>query len=303
MEVQDTGIGIASEDQERIFEPFVRVGKSRTQGGTGLGLAISKKYVDLMGGNLRVESTPGQGSLFRVEVPVLKVEKSETSESEARPGRVMGLELGQPAYRILIVEDQEANWLLLHRLLENAGFQSQVAREGETAIAKFESWRPHFIWMDWRLPGMDGLEVAQRIRDLDGGREVKIVILSAFAFNEYRDSALQAGADDFLSKPFQAEEIFDYLARHLGVRYVYQSPVNAETPNVLSRESLASLPEVLRKELTNAVISLNVERIAGMIEQISSRDPALGKALALYAERYDFSQILQALEPSEAMRT
>jgi len=303
IEVQDTGIGIASEDQERIFEPFVQVGKSRTQRGTGLGLAITKKYIELMGGALRVESAPGQGSLFRVEVPALKVEKSEMPGSKVHLGQVMGLEPGQPAYRILIVEDQEENWLLLHRLLENAGFELQVAGDGETAIGKFQAWRPHFIWMDWRLPGMDGLEVARRIRVLDGSREVKIVILSAFAFSEYRDRALQAGADDFVSKPFQAEEIFDCLARHLRVGYVYETTANVEIPSVLSQESLTGLPEEVRTELTNAVISLNIERIASLIGRISEQNPALGRTLSRYAARYEFSQILEALQPSEAMRT
>ena len=103
------------------------------------------------------------------------------------------------------------NWLLLQRLLEKMGFLAQVCNDGATGIEKFVTWRPHFIWMDWRLPGMDGLEVTRRIRELDGGRNVKIAILSAFAFNEYRDEALAAGVDDFVSKPFQAEKIFECL--------------------------------------------------------------------------------------------
>jgi signal transduction histidine kinase/CheY-like chemotaxis protein len=300
MEVQDTGIGIASDDQARIFEPFVQAGKSHTQKGTGLGLAITKRYVDLMGGTIQVVSTLGKGSLFRVEIPVLKVEKSEMPDSEIHLGRVIGLEPGQPEYRVLIVEDQEENWLLLHRLLHNAGFQLQVVEDGETAIGKFLTWRPHFIWMDWRLPGMDGLDVARRIRELDGNREVKIVILSAFAFTEYRDNALLAGVDDFVSKPFQAEEIFDCLARHLGARYVYQAAANEEPAGVLSRQSLAGLSEELRNELTQAVISLNVERIGSIIGRISGENPKLGHVLSRYAERYEFSQILQTLQSSGA---
>jgi CheY-like chemotaxis protein len=219
-----------------------------------------------------------------------------------KSGRIIGLEPGQPEYRILIVEDQEENWLLLQRLLESAGFQVQVAENGRSGIEKFVTWRPHFVWMDWRLPDMVGLEAAQRIRELDGGRDVKIVILSAFAFSKYRDEALAAGVDDFMSKPFQAEGIFECLARHLGVRYVYQAGASADITSALKQESLAGLPEELRNELEYAVISLDVERIAGSIDRISRQSPALGRTLSQYAERYEYSSIFDALRSSAVMQ-
>ncbi|MFZ0593533.1 MAG: two-component regulator propeller domain-containing protein [Bryobacteraceae bacterium] len=303
IEVEDTGIGISAVDQARIFEPFVQAAKLSTSKGTGLGLAITKKYVELMGGSLRVDSEPGKGSLFRVEIPVAKLDRSEVpAASVTRGSRVTGLEPGQPEYRLLIVEDREENWLLLHRLLQNAGFQVQVAEDGEAGIEKFRTWQPHFIWMDWRLPGMDGLEVTRRIRELEGGRDVKIAILSAFAFTEYREQAL-AAADDFLSKPFRAEEIFDCLARHLGVRYTYQMAVTERVPGVLEQEALEALPAEVRKELTDAVISLDIERIGSAISRISEQDAALGRVLSQYAERYAYSSILQALQSSEAVRS
>ena len=303
IELEDTGIGISAVDQARIFEPFVRAAKLSTSKGTGLGLAITKKYVELMGGSLRVDSEPGKGSLFRVEIPVAKVDRSEVpAASVTRGSRITGLEPGQPEYRVLIVEDREENWLLLHRLLQNAGFQVQVAEDGATGIEKFRTWRPHFIWMDWRLPGMDGLEATRRIRELEGGHNVKIAILSAFAFTEYREEAL-AAADDFVGKPFRAEEIFDCLARHLGVRYTYQTAVTEKAASALVQEALEALPAELRKELMDAVISLDIERIAGAINRISGQDAALGRVLSQYAERYAYSSILQALQSSEAVRS
>jgi CheY-like chemotaxis protein len=303
MEVQDTGIGILREEQARIFDPFVQAGKLSNQKGTGLGLAITKKYVELMGGTIQVESAPGKGSLFRVEIPVPKVERSEMSASGVQRGRIIGLEPGQPDYRVLIVEDQEENWLLLQQPLENIGFQVQMARDGPAGIEKFLAWWPHFIWMDWRLPGMNGLEVTRRIRKLDGGRDVKIVILSAFAFTEYRNEALAAGVDDYVSKPFQAGEIFDCLARHLGVRYVYQTDTTEKTTSALLHVAVANLPGELRKELAAAVISLDIERIVDVIGRISEQNAALGSTLSQYAERYAYSSILQALRSSQAMRT
>ncbi|MFZ0593534.1 MAG: two-component regulator propeller domain-containing protein [Bryobacteraceae bacterium] len=303
IEVEDTGIGIATVDQARIFEPFVQAAKLSTTKGTGLGLAITKRYVELMGGAIRVDSESGKGSLFRVEIPVAKIESSEVpSTAVTHGGRIIGLAPGQAEYRVLIVEDREENWLLLHRLLQNAGFQVQVAEDGATGIEKFLTWRPHFIWMDWRLPGIDGLEATRRIRDLEGGREVKIAILSAFAFTEYREEAL-ASADDFVGKPFRAEEIFDCLARHLGARYTYQTTVTEKAGGALEQEALEALPAELRKELMDAVISLDIERIAGAITRISGQDAALGRTLSQYAERYAYSSILQALQSSEAVRS
>ncbi|MBV8549810.1 MAG: response regulator [Acidobacteriaceae bacterium] len=303
MEVQDTGVGIGRDDLARIFQPFVQAGKQSTQKGTGLGLAITKMYVELMGGVIQAESAPGKGSLFRVEIPVLKVEGSEMPDAGVHRGRIIGLEPGQPEYRVLIVEDQVENWLLLQRLLENVGFEVRVAGDGAAGIEKFLAWRPHFIWMDWRLPGMNGLEATRRIRELDGGRDVKIVILSAFAFTEYRAEALAAGVDDFVSKPFRAEEIFDCLARRLGVRYTYQTASTQKTAGALGLEALAGLPMELRKELADAVITLDIERVAVVIDRISGQNGALGRTLSQYAERYAYSSILQALRSSEPVET
>jgi signal transduction histidine kinase/CheY-like chemotaxis protein len=297
LEVQDTGIGIANSEQARIFDPFVQAGKLRTQKGTGLGLAITKKYVELMGGTIRVESTLGKGSLFRVEIPVLKVDSSEMPPASFRRGRIIGLEHGQPEYRVLIVEDQEENWVLLQQLLESTGFQIQVAETGAGGIDKFRRWRPHFIWMDWRLPDMDGLEVTRCIRKLEGG-DVKIAILSAYAFSDYRDEALAAAVDDFVSKPFTPEEIFDCLERHLGVNYTYQEAAPKKIFNRLWYEELANLPAELRKELADSVNLLDSERIAKVIQHISEQDAALGNTLMQFADKYEYSSILKALQSS-----
>ena len=298
IEVQDTGIGIAEAEQARIFEPFIQAGKLSAQKGTGLGLAITKKFVELMGGNIRVESELGEGSSFRVELPVLKLEQVELP-SETPRGRVTGLEPGQPQYRVLIVEDQRENWRLLQGYLQNAGFQVQVAEDAVTGINKFVAWRPHFIWMDWRLPGMDGLEASRCIRELDGGRDVKIAMLSAYAFGEDVEKAMAAGVDDFVSKPFRADEVFNCLARHLGVRYTYETAVTQTAPGPLSPEAFASLPLELRKELAGAIISLDIDRIAAIITRIAEQNEELGRVLSQHAEQFAYPPILDALQSSE----
>ena len=149
VDVEDTGIGIAPEDQARIFEPFVQVGKPGSQNGTGLGLSITRQFVQMMGGTISVESTPGEGSLFRVECRWNGLKNPKSMDyRKTTAGQIVGLAPGQPEYRILIVEDKRENWLLLQRLLRDAGFQVQVAEDGAQGIEMFRTWRPHLIWMD-----------------------------------------------------------------------------------------------------------------------------------------------------------
>jgi PAS domain S-box-containing protein len=298
IEVIDTGVGIAAEDHQRIFEPFVQVGQAAAQKGTGLGLSITRQYVELMGGVIRVESALGQGSVFRVELPAQSAHSAAMVQSTA-PGTIISLAPDQPDYRVLIVEDIQENWLLLQRLLEQAGFQARVAENGAEGVALFQSWRPHFIWMDRRMPIMDGLEATRRIRALEGGSAVKIAALTASVFDDQRDEIMAAGMDDFVRKPYRPREIFDCLARHLGVRYVYETAdaPSTEEDSALLPAALAGLPSELCQTLNEALIDLNVERIARVVQQIAEHDARLGATLARYANALDFMPVLQALEP------
>lgn len=217
--VEDTGIGIAQGDQQRIFLPFEQLVDMLSQKGTGLGLAITRKFISMMDGSIEVQSCPGKGSLFSF---TLKLAPGKEEAMSIQPGtyhRAVALEAGQPEWRILIAEDQEDNLLLLKSILEGAGFKVLSVKDGVATLAAFESWRPHFIWMDWRMPQMDGLETTCRIRQLPGGKEVKIAIITASVFDEHKNELLSAGCDDFVRKPFNPGDILDCLARHLNVRY------------------------------------------------------------------------------------
>jgi signal transduction histidine kinase/DNA-binding response OmpR family regulator len=298
-DVEDTGIGIAPEDQSRIFEPFVQAGGPRTRKGTGLGLSITRHFVQLLGGTIQMESTVGQGSRFRVEVPVLITGALDAAAEPVKTENVAGLEAGQPECRILIVEDRRENWLFLQRLLQNAGFQVRVAEDGAQGVDAFVSWRPHLIAMDLRLPVLGGLEAVKRIRDLEGGKEVKIVAVTASAFASQREQVLASGFDDFLRKPFRHREIFDCIARHLDVRYVYETRPQVATENVsqaLRPGDIAALPAVLRDELEDALIHLDWERIAVVIGKISEQNTSLGNILARLAEKFTYTPVFNALQ-------
>jgi len=292
IEVADTGVGIAAQDKPHIFEPFVQLGRKSDQKGTGLGLAITRQFVELMGGEIEVESAPGRGSTFRVELPVDTAAAATPTAKDLRPVR---LAPDQPEYRVLIVEDNEENWRLLSQLLTNAGFAVRVAENGAKGVEAFQSWQPHFIWMDWRMPVMDGDVATRRIRELPGGRDVKISALSASVFKEDRERVLAAGADDFVGKPIQFEQIFACLARHLGARFTETDAPETSRTVELDGASLAALSLDLRQELAKALVSLDAERITKVVHRIAAVNPGLGGALEDKARRFQYTAIQRAL--------
>ncbi|NJD06244.1 MAG: response regulator, partial [Methylococcaceae bacterium] len=298
VEVEDTGVGIDPADQRRIFDAFVQVGRSDRQKGTGLGLAITRQFVQLMGGKLTVDSTPGKGSLFRIDLPIQPALPEDIASIPHSGATVFALAPGQPDYRILVVEDQLENQLLLRRLLETVGFQVRVAQDGAEGVEMFKSWQPHFIWMDRRMPVMDGLEATRRIRALEGGAAVKIVAITASVFKEQHEEMTQAGLDDLVRKPYRSEEVFQCLSKHLGVRFVYQDDASATAPPYpeLKAEDLENLPQELREELMDAVTRLHEERIGEVVRRIAAWDADLGKRLQRYAANLEYTQILRALQ-------
>ncbi len=302
VEVEDTGPGIAAEDRARIFEPFVQAGQPAGQKGTGLGLAITRQFVELLGGRIEVTGQLGRGSCFRVELPVEPVAEAEAPGAEEEHGEVLGLAPGQPDWRILIVEDQPESALLLRCWLEGAGFQTRTAENGVLGVAAFRAWRPHFIWMDRRMPEMDGLEAARRIRALDGGREVKIVALTASVFAEQHREMLEAGMDEVVHKPVRSATIFDCLARQLGVRYTYRerAATSAGTGGMaVGRAALAALPEDLRRDLLDALVALDTDRIDALVGRVAERDAALGQFMRQHADNFDYDPIAKMLSPVE----
>ena len=248
-----------------------------------------------------MKSTLGNGSVFRVEVPVEVVtEAGIVALEETAPAReVTGLAPGQPAYRILIAEDQRENQMLLELLMTRIGLEVKVAENGEECVKLFREWHPHLIWMDRRMPVMDGIEATRTIRRLPNGKDVKIVAVTASVFKEQQQEMLDAGMDDFVRKPYRTQEIYNSLARQLGVQYVYETaeatPEAKTAPAAPIAGRLAALPDGVRKELADALESLDGERIMVLILQIGHSDAELGRSLHGLAENFDYPAILNAL--------
>ena len=302
LEVEDTGIGIPADEVEAIFAPFTQAEGSPLSGkGTGLGLAITRSFVQLMGGRIGVESTPGKGSLFRVELPVEQAEAAAVSAPAAASAAVAGLEPGQPEQRVLVVEDDPENRRLLTDLLTQVGFAVRAAGNGREGVRLFREWAPQFIWMDMRMPEMNGYEAIAAIRALPGGEAVKIAVLTASAFEEQRSRLLATGCDELVYKPFRMEEILEVMKRHLGVRYEYEavSLPGAKPGAVLDPQALASLPPAWLAELRSRLIELDMERILDLIERIEIRDAELGSALRVLADQFAFTRLLELLETGD----
>jgi signal transduction histidine kinase/DNA-binding NarL/FixJ family response regulator len=298
VDVEDTGPGISEEDQKHLFEPFSQLGEPGTQGGTGLGLTISRQFVQLMNGTIGVKSTLGKGSVFSLDLPVEPVDEAaiEALEQASETSEVVKLAPGQPEYRVLIVEDQRENQLLLTQLMETVGFQVKIAENGAQGVQLFQSWQPHFIWMDRRMPVMDGMEATRRIRQLPAGKAVKIVAVTASAFAEQRSEMLEAGMDDYVRKPFRADEVYHAMSDHLGVKYLYKEAAESPEEKVpLTPGMLETLPEGLRSDFREALELLDSERIDAIIQQIAAYDRALHKALSQFAANFDYPAILRLL--------
>jgi PAS domain S-box-containing protein len=297
IEVEDSGPGISVDDQKRVFKPFAQLAESGEQKGTGLGLTITQQFVELMGGTITLESDLGKGSLFRVELPIEPAVVAEvTKPAVVKHAEIVGLAPNQPHFHILIAEDQQENRLLLKRLMTDIGLDTRLAENGEQCLNIFQQWHPDLIWMDWRMPVMDGELATKKIRMLPGGDRVKIVAVTASVFFEEEQEMLKAGTDDFVRKPYRAYEIYDCLSKQLGVRYEYESlPDFEEVGTKLTPAMLSQLRPELRQELHNSAESLDSDQVAVTISRIMAIDSELGVILTRLSDNFDYLAILDAL--------
>jgi len=297
IEVTDTGIGIAPDDQTRIFEPFVQIGATARQHGTGLGLSIARQFVELMGGRLSLGSSPGQGSTFRVELPCQRASAADIPQPSRDYCDVSGLAADQPDIRVLVVDDHRENQLLLAHWLETTGFHVALAENGAEAVEQFKRWQPHFIWMDRRMPVMDGVEATRRIRALPDGKNIRIAAVTAAILKDDDDELLAAGFDAIVHKPFRRQNIFDCMGRLLKLRYEHATTTeSSEALHAFSSAALAGLPARLRHDLAEAILRLDQERILEVIGEIAPLAAELAEALRERVRNYAYPTILAQLQ-------
>ena len=298
-EVRDTGVGIATQEQALLFRPFTQTSSGQqAQEGTGLGLALSQQLVRLLGGEMTLESKVGQGSVFAFTLRVERAAPPETPSQplEAHP-QVVGLAVGQPSYRILVVEDRRENRMLLTALLGAVGFEVQTAADGREGLETALVWEPHLVLMDIRMPVMDGYEATQQLKQLLEPCP-PIVAISAGAFDSERSRALAAGCDDFIPKPFDEEELWRVLHTHLGVQFAYASAPTAEktaVPVPLSAAHLQELDEQWRTALYQAAITADQQKMLQLIGLIQHDYPQTAEHLTLLVRQFATREVLALL--------
>lgn len=314
-EVADTGQGIAEGELADAFDAFTQSASGlRSRQGAGLGLTISRSLVRLMGGEIRVRSKVGEGTTFSFEVPLPAV--AETDGSPARR-QVVGLEPGQEQCRVLIADDRWENRAPLAELLAFVGFEVREAVNGQEAVDLWRDWRPRLIWMDMRMPLIDGFAATRLIRGeeqeqslaSDGtngrpGPRTVIIALTASAFEHDRAAILEAGCDDYVIKPFRDEAVFEKMTGHLGVRFVYEEaarPAADEvSPDVLTPQRLARLPPEWLAELHEALSIADDQGAYRVVDRVAIEDEPLGQEMRRMVKDFQFLELIGLIERTRA---
>lgn len=308
--ISDTGPGIAQEEIGQLFREFQQTETGRQlQEGTGLGLAISQKFVQLLGGELHVQSQIGEGTEFSFTIQVKNVTEF-TPVRHRNEKRIIGLEPVYSGTQILIVDDNQESRKLLRDLLSPLGFRVQEARNGLEALDLWKQWRPDLVLIDLRMPVLDGYEAAQRIRQEeaemnDSEAPIPIIAVTAGASMEDRSRILAAGCDDVINKPFHTDAIFQMLHTYLGVQYRYSEEIllqrgaTAEFEREIHAEDLNVLPPELLNDLEQAIHQLHPQKILKIIEAIEGYHAPFAKMLNTLAYDFDYDTILQLIRHQE----
>ncbi len=298
-EVEDTGPGIAPEEFDNLFEAFVQTETGRkSQEGTGLGLPISQKFVELMGGKITVNSIIGRGAIFEFELPMQPAQDEEI-QTEPPAGQAIALVPDGAPPRLLIVDDKWESRLILVNMLSSRGFEVREAQNGREAIDIWQSWKPALIWMDMRMPVMDGYEATRQIRAIETDGQTVIIALTASVLDRQRAVVASAGCNDFVSKPFQESVILNKIAEHLGVRYIYQKPIptpvvdsQTETPRETIERQMSQMSDLWISQFEAAALSAREKRLFELIAQIPEDSGALARALTQMVDSLGFDRIV-----------
>lgn len=324
--VEDTGAGLSAEDLETIFEAFIQTERGRHMQGTGLGLSISRQFARLMGGDVTVRSLVGRGSTFTCQIPMIPAEELGILATESTR-LVVGLEPGQPDYRILVAEDVPENRELLIKILTNVGFEVQTAETGQQVIDLWQEWQPHLIWMDMQMPEMDGYEATRCIRERERLKRqgflidnpqttwdtvsdtaacppTIIIALTAGAFEFDRQACLQVGCDDYVAKPFTETVLFEKMGRYLGLHYLYAEELPLAPPahlvsRTLTIQDLQRMPDFWIMQLREAALVLDESRLHELIAAIPAPEQQLADTLKQLINCFDVEPILRLTQFAE----
>ncbi|HBY75546.1 MAG TPA: hybrid sensor histidine kinase/response regulator, partial [Cyanobacteria bacterium UBA11148] len=307
-EVEDTGIGMTPEQLTKIFLPFEQVGdNSRRNEGTGLGLAITQKIISIMGSKIFVESTPEVGSRFwfDLNLPIASSWMEPTSIKSSTP--IIGYE-GERR-KLLIVDDRWENRSILIKMLEPIGFELIEAVNGQDGLEKAIEVQPDLIIADLVMPVMNGWEMARRLRELPQFQSITIIAISANAFEVDRQKSLEAGCNDFLPKPVQAEDLLNQIKNSLNLSWIYDSTYQYQLKqfsNESSYSQRATQSEIVippSSELVKLYQAAQSGKVQGVeheimrLQQLNPEYIAFAIRIMELAVDFEYEEIAQILEP------
>lgn len=302
--VKDTGVGIAEAELSLLFEAFQQTQSGRDLGqGTGLGIPISQQYIQLMGGDLVVRSDVNKGSEFSFTLPTQALASQQVEVShDLLSQKVIGIASGQPIPRILVAEDNPINRLLLKQLLEPLGFEVCEAVNGEMAISVWKTWSPDLIWMDMRMPKLDGYAATRQIRAEEALSDLPptvIIALTATAFEENKKEMLEAGCNDVLSKPFQIQKMMHLLQHYLNLEFLYEesSEVSSHPSEhrVFNSDWLTEMPDEWIEQLRQHSLECDDKAVLNLIEKVPCSQASIKRELQYLAHEFLFDEILKLI--------
>ena len=306
--VIDTGIGMAPQEIHEIFDPFKQVKAGKAAGGTGLGLAITRHLAEALGATIDVESQVGEGSTFTVTLPLVEASASDLaalSHEEAASSTQWALAEDQHC-TILVADDRQTNRDVLQGMLQEAGFDTLLASDGDEALALLQAHEEvDLVLMDVRMPRVSGLEALQQIRADEKLRQLKVIAVTASVFPEHHRTSLEAGFDDFLSKPFRIEGLLGKLKKHLSVRFVEDSAATSSTEtlsSVRTGEAVAvPVSADVRDRLRRALRVKNLTAIKGIARELAAEPTtaSLGEEIVRLAAAFNFSALAELLDRLE----
>ena len=278
-QIEDTGIGMASEQLEKIFLPFEQVGDTKRKSeGTGLGLAISQRIIELMGSRLEVSSQLGEGSIFWLDLDLVVTTQWQAQSTVPTQQKIIGIQGDKPT--VLIVDDNQASRAVMTSVLEPLGCRLIEAEDGKQGWERAIANSPDVIITDLDMPEIDGFQLIQQLRSSSQLQKVVIIVYSASVFEQDRKNSLKAGADAFLPKPLQVDDLFKLLETHLKLEWAYEKsrfPRPTKTPTKTPPNPTAFVPPAIEdlKQLYHFAMMGNLQAIDTLLADLLAKDPKL----------------------------
>ncbi|HNY21601.1 MAG TPA: ATP-binding protein, partial [Treponemataceae bacterium] len=300
--VTDSGKGIPSNELEMIMLPFTQSSITDNEGGTGLGLAISSRYIQMMGGSLSVQSEVGKGSTFSFAINL--PETDEALPDSLAPETAIAVKQGS-SVTALIVDDKEVNRLVLKEMLEASGFLTMEAENGKVAVERTGEFKPAIVFMDIKMPVMDGFEAMRAIKQNPATAGIPVFALTASAFVNDEKKILEAGFDGFLAKPFKKSSLFRLIREKSGVELEYETAEIHESKTVPNAAEIdwggaaRELGKLGISRLSDSVLINDFTAVRAFAEEIKAKLPALSALLDWHAESFDETALESAIKRLE----